>query len=581
MSSDHTVLTPLHTRERHPGLLLRLEEQLSRPIIQRIGLIIVLAFFFFVILAPILYLFSFIFLEWDEVYTWVFNDPILEDQIWHLSKRVIIRSFQIAFIVTIIDVLLGVPLALVLARYEFRGKDFLDTLVDIPMAVPTSALGFSIFLFWGTREGLGGLLGLNQGILSLGPQLIIAAHVAFSFPYIVRSLKAVLEDIPHQLDYTARTLGASSFTTYRTVTAPLTKEALVAGAILAFTRSLGETGATLIIFGTYDTAPVAVVAWVKGLRIAAAAFLALLLVSIAIILLIILRIFARKVGLPIQKIWPGPEQFLSRNAPRRTRTGVTLMLFGIIVLIPALFVLEYLILWLNGSPYTGERESGALYQVFEAPDNKWEALLRALITSLQIATIVSILNLLMGIPLALILVRKKWGVLNEILDALVDLPLVIPSSALGFAVLLTYGQPGIGLITPGFWMIVLVHCAMTFPFSVRPLVAIIQSTDPELEEASRTLGAPPTTVLRTITFPLLKQGMLAAFVMTFTRSLSETGATIVVMGVEKTIPVLIVDWVESGFALPAAAFACAILIIPSFILLFTMRRVVKSEKLEK
>lgn len=578
MRSEEPVLTPVHSRERSPGLLLRFEMFISSPVFMRLGLITVLVFFFFVVLAPILYLFSFVIREWQEVYSWVFADPILEDSIWRLSQKVIIRSFQIAIIVTIIDVLLGVPLALILARYEFRGKDVVDTLVDIPMAVPTSALGFSIFLFWGTREGISGLFGFERGLLSLGPQMIIAAHVAFSFPYIVRNLRAVLADVSYEMEYSARTLGASSTTTYRTITAPLTKEALVAGAILAFTRSLGETGATLIVFGTHETAPVAVVSFVKTMRIAAAAFLAFLLVTFAIILLIALRIFARRVGLPIQTVWVGPEQFLSGKGPRRTRTALSLIFFGVLVLIPSLFVLEYLILWFNGSPYTGDRKAGALYQIFEAPDNKGAALLRSLITSLQIATIVAVVNLAMGIPMALILTRKQWGIINEILDALVDLPLVIPSSALGFAILLTYGQPGLGILTPGFWMIIVVHCTMTYPFCVRPLIAVLQSTDPEIEEAAQTLGSPPATVLRTVTFPLLKQGMLAAFVMTFTRSLSETGATIVVMGVEKTIPVLIVDWVESGFALPAAAFACAVLIIPSFLLLFIMRRVTNNTR---
>ncbi|MHA2500793.1 MAG: ABC transporter permease subunit, partial [Candidatus Hodarchaeales archaeon] len=430
MPSDqtHTVLTPVYAQDCTPNPLLRFEQFISKPIFQFFGLIAVLSFFFLVVLAPILFLFSFIIVEWREVYTWVFNDPILGDRIWELSQQVIIRSFQIALIVTIIDILIGVPLALILARYEFHGKNILDTLVDIPMAVPTSALGFSIFLFWGTREGIGGLLGLERGLLSLGPQMIIAAHVAFSFPYIVRNLRAVLADVSYELEYASRTLGASSMTTYRTITAPLTKEALVAGAILAFTRSLGETGATLIVFGTHETAPVAVVSFVKTLRIAAAAFLALLLVSVAIFLLIALRIFARRVGLPVQAVWVGPEQFLSSKGPRRTRTALSLILFGVLVLVPSLFVLEYLILWLNGSPYTGDREAGALYQVFEAPDNKGEALFRSLITSLQIATIVSVANLAMGIPMALILTRKNWGVINEIIDAIVDLPLVIPSS---------------------------------------------------------------------------------------------------------------------------------------------------------
>lgn len=116
----------------------------------------------------------------------------------------------------------------------------------------------------------------------------------------------------------------------------------------------------------------------------------------------------------------------------------------------------------------------------------------------------------------------------------------------------------------------LVHIAFTHPYVVRTLVAILEGMDPSLEEAARTLGASPLTTFRTVLLPLMKPGILAAAILAFTRSLGETGATIVVMGMARTVPVLIVEWVEA-MALPAAVFACVVLILISYSLLLAFR----------
>ncbi|MFX0066778.1 MAG: molybdate ABC transporter permease subunit, partial [Candidatus Hermodarchaeota archaeon] len=315
--------------------------------------------------------------------------------------------------------------------------------------------------------------------------------------------------------------------------------------------------------------------WVKTLRIPAAAFLSMLLVAIAIFLLLCLRLFARYVGLPIQRIWVRPERLLSGKWQSRARNFFVFSIFFIVVLIPSLYVLYYLFLWLFNSPYTGEPTAGALYQVFLASDRKWLSLWTSFITSLQVATLVTVINLVFGIPMAFIIVRKRneWGKISDLLDAIVDIPLVIPSSALGFSAFLFWGINGVNMIFPGFYLIVLTHVLMTYPFCVRPLVAVIEQIPPEYEEAAFTLGAPAFRVFRSVTLPIMKTGILSAGIMIFTRSLSETGATLIVMGLDRTIPVMIIDWVESGFSLPAAALASAILILLSCALILILRRI--------
>jgi thiamine transport system permease protein len=527
------------------------------------------------VVAPTVFIFYTVFSQWSEVITLVFFDPLLGDSTWRIILIGLVRSFEIAGVVTIIDIAIGLPMALIMARYNFRGKKLVDTLIDIPLAVPTSALGFSLLLFWGTSSGPFGLFGFGSGIVAPGPILVILTHVAFSYPYIVRSLRSIIENVNVDNEIAGRTLGASSFTVFRTITAPLIKEGLIAGAILAFTRSLGETGATLIVAGIFETAPVIIVAWQKALRIPATAFLAMILVVVSIILLLTLRFVARRIGLPIEKIWPYPEKLFSSKGAKYSRNIVTFGVFFAVVFLPSMYLFPYLIAWWSGSPFNQLLEAGAFYQIFLAPDNKWESLVSSLITSLQIAGIATIVNLALGLPMAFILVRRKWGNVKTLLDALVDIPLIVPSSALGFSFFLFWGYNGLSLVNPGFLLIILTHIAFTYPYCVRPLLAMVSGLDRNLEEAAYTLGAPPITTFRKITLPMMGQGIVAASILTFTRSLGETGATIVVMGLTRTVPVLIVDWVES-FAFPAAAFACMVLIALSYVLLLLLKYI--SEK---
>ncbi|MGQ4914945.1 MAG: ABC transporter permease [Candidatus Asgardarchaeia archaeon] len=550
-----------------------LEKTLSSPKFQKLAVYAVLGFFAIFIIIPTLFVFSAVFMNWDTVVVWVFNDPIIGDARFQFMQLTLIRSFQIAFIVTIIDIIIGLPMAVILARSDFKFKQYLDTMVDLPMVVPTSALGFSIFLFWGTSSGISGLLGLESGIFSPGPMLIMMAHVAFTYPFIVRSLKAVIEEIDRRLEYAARTLGAPTFTVFRTITLPLTLEGLIAGSILAFTRSLGETGATLIVSGVYETAPIVVVTWRKLLQIPPAAFLSMILVIISVILLTAMRVLSRRFGIPLKRIYPKPEKLLSSEYARKMRNIMTFLVFLGIVFIPAIYTISYAAAWWNGSPYTGRIEAGVYYQVFLAPDNKWEKLLSALGTSLAIATLTTIINFTLGLPMAFLLVRRKWGKVREIIDSMIDIPLAIPTSALGFSIFLFWNRT-LHLFSTGFWLILLVHIVFTYPYMVRPLIAIVESIDPEIEEAARSLGASALTTFRTVTLPSIKSGILAAGIMTFTRSLSETGATIIVMGIDRTVPVLIVDWVEAQ-ALQAASFASLILILISYVSLVIIRHITK------
>ncbi len=176
---------------------------------------------------------------------------------------------------------------------------------------------------------------------------------------------------------------------------------------------------------------------------------------------------------------------------------------------------------------------GSLESIADNPELMNTAL-GAIGASFIIGLVVAALDLLAGVPLAWLITRGKSRWLT-ILDTLADLPFVVPTAALGYSLLLfwsssggisdLFGQP---FISPGWLLVMVLHFTFSFPVVVRVVVGAMLDYKMEYERASRTLGAPPLTASRTVTFPIIKPSLIAAFTLAFARSLSETGATFIV-----------------------------------------------------
>jgi thiamine transport system permease protein len=185
-------------------------------------------------------------------------------------------------------------MAILIARKTF-GKTpstILDNLLNVPIIVPSIALGVSLKFFWQGIPGIPEFL------------LLVFAHLAITYPYFVRSMSAAMERINVDMEEAARTLGAKPFTVFRSIILPLTKYSILSGAIIVFTRSVSETGATLAVSSNLKTAPVLIVSWVNSLRgtippIAGVNSLTVglacgFLILLSFIILLVLRLFTRK-----------------------------------------------------------------------------------------------------------------------------------------------------------------------------------------------------------------------------------------------------------------------------------------------
>jgi molybdate transport system permease protein len=189
-------------------------------------------------------------------------------------------------------------------------------------------------------------------------------------------------------------------------------------------------------------------------------------------------------------------------------------------------------------------------------------------TSLIVALVSTFISMCIAIPLSFLIERRWYG---GIIRSILKIPLIIPTSSLGLSVLLLWGSNGFNLVSSGIWLIILTHIVFSVPVIVESIIAAYEGANIQMyEDSARTLGATAYNALETVSLPLIKGGILTGFILSFTHSLGETGATFIVMGRDITVPALVVNMVEA-LALPAALFTSTYLIVLSMVLLAIIR----------
>jgi molybdate transport system permease protein len=166
------------------------------------------------------------------------------------SRAALGLSLRTSAASTLACVLLGVPMAMMLARTTFRGQDLVRSLVLLPLVLPPVVGGIALLYTFGRR----GLLGETFEVLGLhvaySTTAVVMAQTFVALPFLVISLEGALRTAGQQYDVVAATLGASPTTVFRRVTLPLVLPGLTSGAVLAFARALGEFGATITFAGS-------------------------------------------------------------------------------------------------------------------------------------------------------------------------------------------------------------------------------------------------------------------------------------------------------------------------------------------
>jgi sulfate transport system permease protein len=202
-------------------------------------------------------------------------------------------SFGASFVAACINLVFGTIVAWVRVRYEFPGRRLLDAFVDLPFALPTAVAGISLAAIYAPNGVIGALFDPHGIQIAYTPVGVMIALIFVGFPFIVRSIQPVLEDLDVEAEEAAATLGAGRFKTIVQVVAPAILPAMLAGFSLSFARAVGEYGSVIFIAGNIpnvsEIAPLLIVIRLEEFDYAGAAGVGLVMLAISFVLLLFLN----------------------------------------------------------------------------------------------------------------------------------------------------------------------------------------------------------------------------------------------------------------------------------------------------
>ena len=216
-----------------------------------------------------------------------------------LTSRVVLDALALSLITTGVSLCLtvafGLPLAWTLARRSFRGKGWLEAVIDLPIVLPPSVAGLALLIVFGRRGLLGGpfeLLGLAIPFTTIA---VILAQTFVSAPFFIRSARTGIAAVDRDLEDAARVDGATERQLFRSITLPLASAALAGGLVMAWARSLGEFGATIMFAGNIEgrtqTLPLVVYSEFQAGNLDSSIAAAAILVLAAFGVLVAVRVF--------------------------------------------------------------------------------------------------------------------------------------------------------------------------------------------------------------------------------------------------------------------------------------------------
>jgi thiamine transport system permease protein len=411
---------------------------------------------------------------------------------------------------TVLTLVVALPAANVMARYEFPGKRLVRAALIIPFVLPTVVVGSAFLALLGPQGPLG--IDLRQTIWA-----ILLAHVFFNYSIVVRTVSTYWERIDPTLLEAAQMLGASRTEVFRRVTLPVLRPAIASAASLVFLFTFTSFGIILIL-GGIGQATIEVEIWRQAtglLNFEVAAALAFLqIVGISAVLFLYSRYQERRAV----QFSHHPAQGAPRIITRAQRIHVigNLVVMALLLGAPIFVLIERSLR--SASGYSLDAYTGLNEQIvgLAAPATT------AIWNSTRFAVVATLLAVGIGLAAATVIAYRR-GWFSRSFDALLMLPLGTSAVTLGFGFLLALDRP-IDLRT-SIWIIPIAHAMVAIPFVVRTAVPVLRSVRNHLREAATMLGAPPEKVWREIDLPLVLRATLVGAGFAFAVSLGEFGAT--------------------------------------------------------
>ena len=538
-------------------------------------------------LAPLVVVGALSLHEYADPFGPIFVRPTLY-QFWDILGdgyylSVLARTLALGAVVTLLTVLLGYPLALLLARAPARRRPLLFAVILIPLLtnVVVRSLGIVLLLAPdGLINQVLGLFGLPpiRGMLYTFGAVAVALAQVF-LPFMVLALYDVLQSTSPRVHEAAESLGASPAVRFLLVDLPLSLTGLRAGIIIVFIlASTAYVSATLLGGGRVMTTGMLV--WQEALQNLNAPFAA----AMALVMTVTSIAAAVLVTVVIGRLTPWlrqrPAEPVTLPAPLMKAVELLGPLIGRLLLAVALLLLLLPLVLVCIQSFNDVPQ--ATVAGFRAFTLRWyEAVLlggaytNSFWISVRVAAVSAALALVLALPAAFALARFRfWGL--AILAAFWALPLSLPHVAIGVGMLRILQA---FVMLPPFWGLVAVHVVLILPFAIALLVASVMTLDRAQEEAAASLGAGAMRRFVLVTLPGLVPGIGAAGIMAFLLSFGEVTVTSFLTTARlTTLPVRI--YAEATFSLePTVHAVSALLILLTVLVLLGLNRLMPLDRL--
>jgi thiamine transport system permease protein len=435
----------------------------------------------------------------------VFSDSGLRGVAWFTLWQAIVS--------TVVTVAIGLPGAYVLARFEFPGRRIVRALTLVPFVLPTLVVGTAFLALLGPS----GVLGID---LKGSIWAILIAHVFFNYAIVVRGVGTFWEQIDPRIEDAARVLGASRWTTFRTITLPLLRPAIVSAAALVFLFSFTSFGVILVL-GDLSHTTLEVEIWRQAtafLRLDVAAALAVLqLIGVGAILVLYTRYQERR---SIQLSLLPPTETARRPSTRAERALVAgnLIFMALFLGTPLAVLVVRSFRTPDGFGFRNYVELATNPTGTAAFVPPIEAVGNSLLFALGAVAIAGLVGLS-----AAVVISSIGGRTGRTFDTALMLPLGTSAVTIGFGFLIALDQP-IDL-RASLVLISIAHALVAIPFVVRTTVPVMRSVQHRLREAAAVLGASPSRAWREVDLPIVARALLVGAAFAFAVSVGEFGAT--------------------------------------------------------
>jgi len=450
----------------------------------------------------------------------VLGDPALRQVAWFTLWQ--------AAASTVLTLLVALPAAHVLARFEFPGRRVLQALVVVPFVLPSVVVGAAFVTLVGPRSPIGlNLQGSAWGIL--------VAHAFFNHAVVVRTVGGLWEGLDPRTEEAARVLGASRLQAFRLVTLPTLRPAIASAAAITFLFTFTSFGVVRILGGSgRSTLEVEIYRQTADLLdLPVASVLALLQLTAVGAMLVAQDRLERRRARAAVALRPS-----ARRAPRGLgeRSWLVGNLLALAVLIGAPLATLVERSFRSGDDGHGLAAWRALGEATRG-SGLFVAPVEAVANSLRFAVVATGLAVVLG-GLAAVALARADGRVSRLLDAVLLLPLGTSAVTVGFGFLIALDEPVDLRASP--LLVPLAQAVVALPFVVRTMTPVLRSIDPRLHEAAAVLGASPVRAWRAVDLPLVRRAVLVATGFAFAISLGEFGATTVIARADApTVPVAI------------------------------------------